>query len=324
MLCCGGVPDVGASLILQLATERRTFKPEDRAYSLMGILGVRIRADYGEGQAKAMSRLFESVIRTTSDVSIFNWSGKFAACSEKGRSMYPTDFDGYGHIASWMPLHYDESDFAAGYYETASQNHDYITADEVKPAHALGSITLDHFGVHARFDICEMDVLVEGHNDKTLQVIRGLEDRLRQEPNTEGKNGIANVSCSFQCEFRFVDRTSISAGVLCTVSTLKDYLQYKLASGKNSPLKWVMARFAGVLNSNWFLCEMRMQDEFAKDAIFANALQNTGIGGNEIGSFMHYLESSGFPARRIPMSYVSQSGFPKERRLFRSVYLWVG
>ncbi|KAI5789452.1 heterokaryon incompatibility protein-domain-containing protein, partial [Pyronema domesticum] len=73
MLCCGGKPDVAASIVLKLAAQRKTFKPEDRAYSLMGILGVRMRADYGEGRARAISRLFEAIIRTTGDVSIFNW-----------------------------------------------------------------------------------------------------------------------------------------------------------------------------------------------------------------------------------------------------------
>ncbi|KAF8242302.1 hypothetical protein K440DRAFT_463148, partial [Wilcoxina mikolae CBS 423.85] len=73
LICCGGEPNVGAALILQLASKRNTSRPEDRAYSLMGMLGVRMRADYGEGQAKAVSRLFECILSANGDVSVFNW-----------------------------------------------------------------------------------------------------------------------------------------------------------------------------------------------------------------------------------------------------------
>ncbi|KAA8900225.1 heterokaryon incompatibility protein-domain-containing protein, partial [Sphaerosporella brunnea] len=75
LLCCGGLgkPNVAASIILELAGERRTTRPEDRAYSLMSMLGVHMAPDYGEGQAKALARLFESIISTTGDVSVFNW-----------------------------------------------------------------------------------------------------------------------------------------------------------------------------------------------------------------------------------------------------------
>ncbi|KAA8908650.1 hypothetical protein FN846DRAFT_777125, partial [Sphaerosporella brunnea] len=76
LLCSGGKLDVAASAILRMARKRTTFKPEDRAYSLMGIVGVRMAIDCGRGKEKAFSRLFESIIRTAADVSIFNWTGK--------------------------------------------------------------------------------------------------------------------------------------------------------------------------------------------------------------------------------------------------------
>jgi hypothetical protein len=78
LLCVGKKPDVAASVILKHAGKRRIDKHEDRVYSLMGMLGVRMRADYGEGQAKAFSRLFEYIIRTTGDISIFNWTGSYS------------------------------------------------------------------------------------------------------------------------------------------------------------------------------------------------------------------------------------------------------
>ncbi|KAI5841230.1 hypothetical protein BZA05DRAFT_345035, partial [Tricharina praecox] len=73
LICCGKRPEVAASFLLQIASDRETSRTEDRAYSLMGLLGVRMTTNYGEGRKMAISRLLESIIRTTGDVSIFNW-----------------------------------------------------------------------------------------------------------------------------------------------------------------------------------------------------------------------------------------------------------
>ncbi|KAF8245116.1 hypothetical protein K440DRAFT_556328, partial [Wilcoxina mikolae CBS 423.85] len=75
MVCSGGKPNVAASVIMNLAVRRQTTRPEDSAYCLMGMLGVRLAPDYGEGQDKAIARLIELIIRTTGDVSVFNWKG---------------------------------------------------------------------------------------------------------------------------------------------------------------------------------------------------------------------------------------------------------
>lgn len=54
------------------AAKRQTTRVEDRAYSLMGIFGVRIPTIYGEG-SNAFLRLQEEIIRTTPDQTIFAW-----------------------------------------------------------------------------------------------------------------------------------------------------------------------------------------------------------------------------------------------------------
>lgn len=43
------------------AKNRRTKRPEDEAYSLLGIFGVRMRPDYGEGRALAFERLSRKI-----------------------------------------------------------------------------------------------------------------------------------------------------------------------------------------------------------------------------------------------------------------------
>lgn len=306
LLCCGGKPNVGASVVLQLAARRRTFKPEDRAYSLMGMLGVRLRADYGEGQSKAVSRLFEAIIQNTSDVSIFNWSGIYAGSSVLGRSMYPTDFDGYDNVANLSLA--DGGD---------DRVYDYDSAKETKPAQVHSAVRLDHFGVHACFDICPLDVIIEKDNRRALATVTTLE---RQVPDP------ANTNCLFTCDFTPLDGSKFTAEVLCSVTMLKQYLEYLGSPQSKSLIKWVMARFSGVEHANWFLCEMSMKDAPSNEGWFAGVLPSSGEVG-AIGPYMHYLESAGFPAKRIAMKWDpqnSQKAFRDSKKSAKSAYLWVG
>ena len=58
--------------IMSWAADRTTTRVEDRAYSLMGLLGVNMPMLYGEGK-KAFHRLQLEIIRTSDDQSIFAW-----------------------------------------------------------------------------------------------------------------------------------------------------------------------------------------------------------------------------------------------------------
>ncbi|OSC99761.1 HET-domain-containing protein [Trametes coccinea BRFM310] len=55
------------------AARRVTTRPEDRAYSLMGIFGVHMSILYGEGGANAFRRLQLQIIRQSADQTIFAW-----------------------------------------------------------------------------------------------------------------------------------------------------------------------------------------------------------------------------------------------------------
>ena len=55
------------------ASKRQTTRPEDIAYSLLGIFGVNLPLIYGEG-AKAFIRLQEAIAQSTNDLSLFAWS----------------------------------------------------------------------------------------------------------------------------------------------------------------------------------------------------------------------------------------------------------
>ena len=56
------------------ASDRRTSRPEDIAYSLLGLFDVNMPLLYGEGEFKAFQRLQYEIVRSRRDESIFAWS----------------------------------------------------------------------------------------------------------------------------------------------------------------------------------------------------------------------------------------------------------
>ncbi|KAF9237737.1 hypothetical protein BU15DRAFT_62936 [Melanogaster broomeanus] len=62
-----------------LGVRRKTTKPEDISYCLLGIFDVQMPVMYGERE-KAFVRLQEAIMKKTTDPSLFHWVGK--ACSE--------------------------------------------------------------------------------------------------------------------------------------------------------------------------------------------------------------------------------------------------
>ncbi|KAI0139997.1 HET-domain-containing protein [Hypoxylon sp. NC0597] len=55
------------------AANRRTTRPEDLAYSLMGLFNVHMPLLYGEGETKAFIRLQSEIAKLTNDQSLFAW-----------------------------------------------------------------------------------------------------------------------------------------------------------------------------------------------------------------------------------------------------------
>ncbi|KAF2121051.1 heterokaryon incompatibility protein-domain-containing protein, partial [Lophiotrema nucula] len=64
--------DVSVAQKMSWASHRRTKRPEDMAYCLMGTFGVNMPLLYGEGE-KAFIRLQEEIIRRSNDYTIFLW-----------------------------------------------------------------------------------------------------------------------------------------------------------------------------------------------------------------------------------------------------------
>ncbi|KAF4930545.1 Vegetative incompatibility protein HET-E-1 [Colletotrichum fructicola] len=54
---------------------RETSRPEDVAYSLLGLLNINLPPNYGEGGKQAFIRLQQEIIKRSTDQSIFSWTG---------------------------------------------------------------------------------------------------------------------------------------------------------------------------------------------------------------------------------------------------------
>ncbi|KAF5340104.1 hypothetical protein D9758_013156 [Tetrapyrgos nigripes] len=80
------------------AALRKTTRPEDEAYCLMGIFGVSMPPIYGEGGEKAFMRLQQEIIKISDDRSIFAWvASESSHNNERGllaRSPYEHRFSG--------------------------------------------------------------------------------------------------------------------------------------------------------------------------------------------------------------------------------------
>ncbi|PLB42528.1 uncharacterized protein BDW47DRAFT_121634 [Aspergillus candidus] len=87
--------NASARSILNMASERDVAVPIDQVYSLMGILGVRFPVFPAEGPQRALCRLLDEVVITSSDVSVFNWSGRKSGSSIRGRSLYPRNIEAF-------------------------------------------------------------------------------------------------------------------------------------------------------------------------------------------------------------------------------------
>ncbi|PYH94640.1 hypothetical protein BO71DRAFT_483669 [Aspergillus ellipticus CBS 707.79] len=84
-----------AHSVMKLASHRECTKAIDKAYSLMGVLGVQFPAFPAEGLTKALSRLVDEVVITSNDVSVFNWTGKHNSSPLRGRSLYASNIDAF-------------------------------------------------------------------------------------------------------------------------------------------------------------------------------------------------------------------------------------
>jgi len=101
VLITGDLDTVSTARRMSWAVNRQTTRPEDLAYSLMGIFGVNMPLLYGEGR-KAFARLQEEVLKISADQSLFAWGlqSKVATVNEFLRGFRaPSTSEMYGLLA---------------------------------------------------------------------------------------------------------------------------------------------------------------------------------------------------------------------------------
>ncbi|KAK5692441.1 hypothetical protein LTR97_010750 [Elasticomyces elasticus] len=80
------------------ATGRTTTRPEDRAYSLLGLFDVNLPLLYGEGN-RAFLRLQEEIVRRSTDHTIFAWHARSDASAEVSQSLFAPSPDEFFRVA---------------------------------------------------------------------------------------------------------------------------------------------------------------------------------------------------------------------------------
>ncbi|KAF7534084.1 hypothetical protein G7054_g6541 [Neopestalotiopsis clavispora] len=71
---------------MKWAACRDTKRPEDRAYSLLGLFGVQMSLIYGIGAKAAFHRLQKEIIQTTTDMTVFAWNPSKSSDDSPDRS----------------------------------------------------------------------------------------------------------------------------------------------------------------------------------------------------------------------------------------------
>lgn len=92
------VDSASVSQRMSWAARRKTTRPEDEAYCLMGLFGVHMPMLYGEGE-KAFERLQLEIIKKSNDHSIFAWNARHYTSLERGLlACSPAEFADCGSI----------------------------------------------------------------------------------------------------------------------------------------------------------------------------------------------------------------------------------
>jgi len=253
----------------------------------MGLLGVRIRADYGEGRTGAMLRLLEGVMRATRDVSIFNWKGRHNGATGAGCSMFPDDYRAFRYTR------------------------------DLKPAICTNPISVSLVGVHGRFDICEIDkFVVEDSNPRAFQELKEHAAMRSVDPEAD------STRCFFK--FSILAPVKVDLKIFCELGSLFILLNDRVPIAASVRTKWILARLAGVQVANWFLCEIQIDSCHSNNGWHAS--QPGLLSADSDGDFAtrqsraHYMETSGYRGKRLSSSIKIDASMEFQTK---TVMMWV-
>ncbi|KAI0690924.1 hypothetical protein C8T65DRAFT_745633 [Cerioporus squamosus] len=151
--------DVSVAQRMSWASERKTTRVEDEAYSLMGIFDINMPTLYGEGQ-RAFNRLQEEILTRIPDQTLFTWGPRVQhilhvshdqphACLMENASFFATSVAEFASSADVRPISHDE---------LASR----IAFPGGLP---LPDYTTSSYGVHARLPLIPCDHLISNQED---------------------------------------------------------------------------------------------------------------------------------------------------------------
>jgi len=136
--------DISIARRMSWASQRKTTRIEDRAYSLLGIFSVNLPLIYGEGR-KAFRRLQEAMMNTTHDQSLFAWGRLVETPSD-----LIDEAQDLGHRPiPWKPMHLREK--LLGLFATSPE--DFAESRDIAP--------VDHGYAH-HLNRCRPPTVVNG------------------------------------------------------------------------------------------------------------------------------------------------------------------
>lgn len=101
------IDDCSIAQRMSWASKRETTRPEDEAYSLMGIFSVNMPLLYGEGGKNAFLRLQKEILKDSTDHSLFTWTETSNTRFEEP-SDYAVSSEYYGGLLAYSPREFTE------------------------------------------------------------------------------------------------------------------------------------------------------------------------------------------------------------------------
>lgn len=95
------IPTICLAERMSWVSTRRTTRPEDMAYCLLGIFNISMPILYGEGLGKAFRRLQMEIMQVSFDQTLFAWRGPYAGSGLLATS--PQDFRHVPELRLWSP-----------------------------------------------------------------------------------------------------------------------------------------------------------------------------------------------------------------------------
>ncbi|THU96845.1 HET-domain-containing protein [Dendrothele bispora CBS 962.96] len=179
----GDVSRYSVAQKMSWAACRQTTRPEDQAYCLMGLFGVNMPPIYGEGSAKAFTRLQQQIIELSDDRSIFAWIASVGEMESRGLlARSPCEFRSSREVGISKP---DSLGLASSYSLTNSGLHIHLPLTPIE-SNLEGDLFLAYLNCQSEKDGCYLSVYLRRTTDG--RYIRSRASELHLSPSCRPKD----------------------------------------------------------------------------------------------------------------------------------------